>query len=206
MKLPVTRYYGSKRKLVEKIWNTLEENNLHFNSVLDLFGGTGIFSYYAKVKNKRVIYNDIFEFNCCIAKALMGTPQGIFTEEIALGLLERKRNVNYQDIIERNYQGIYYTNEENRTIDTVVQNINLLDDIIQPSAYYLLFQACLIKRPFNLFHRKNLNLRTNYTNSNFGNKVTWEKGFEELFKLFTKELNQFQFSHIDNIVFPTIQH
>lgn len=42
MLLPTTRYYGSKRRLVEQIWETLQDNNVEFDSVLDLFGGTGI--------------------------------------------------------------------------------------------------------------------------------------------------------------------
>ena len=42
MRLPVTRYYGSKRKLVDKIWEALQEQQVQFNSVLDVFGGTGI--------------------------------------------------------------------------------------------------------------------------------------------------------------------
>ena len=40
MNLPVTRYYGSKRRLLDKIWEALAVNQIEFNSVLDLFGGT----------------------------------------------------------------------------------------------------------------------------------------------------------------------
>jgi adenine-specific DNA-methyltransferase len=69
----------------------------------------------------------------------------------------------------------------------------------QASAYYVLFQSCLIKRPFNLFHRRNLNLRENHIESNFGNYVTWEKSFETLFRQFTEELNQFQFQPVPNV-------
>ena len=52
MNLPVTRYYGSKRKLTESIWSVLQERNIQFDSILDLFGGTGIISYYMHVKRK----------------------------------------------------------------------------------------------------------------------------------------------------------
>ena len=57
----------------------------------------------------------------------------------------------------------------------------------------------MIKRPFNLFHRKNLNLRTNFVKANFGNKVTWEQTFKDLFLKFTKELNEFQFEALPNV-------
>ena len=60
-------------------------------------------------------------------------------------------------------------------------------------------QTCLIKRPFNLFHRRNLNLRINHSESSFGNYVTWEKSFEQLFKQFVNELNTYQFEQLKNV-------
>lgn len=45
MKLPVTRYYGSKRRVVEEIWFALKKSRIEFDTFLDLFGGTGIVSY-----------------------------------------------------------------------------------------------------------------------------------------------------------------
>lgn len=199
MNLPVTRYYGSKRKLTESIWSVLQERNIQFDSILDLFGGTGIISYYMLVKRKRVIYNDIFLFNCKIAQALLATSRNSFTETDALNLFNRVEGRNYRRIIEQNFEGIYYTTDENRIIDTVVQNIQYLPESKQASAYYILIQSCMIKRPFNLFHRNNLNLRTNHVKSNFGNKVTWEQSFHDLFVKFTNELNMFQFTEQPNI-------
>ena len=193
MILPTTRYYGSKRKVVEKIWTALQKNHIDFNSILDLFGGTGIVSYYMAKKGKNVMYNDILSFNCEIAKARLQSPKGVFTETHALNLLERVPGRDYQTIIEDNFEGIYYPREENRLIDTVIQNIAFLDDDKRASAYYILFQSCMIKRPFNIFHRRNLNLRTAFTKANFGNKTTWEQSFESLFIKFARELNEFQF-------------
>lgn len=199
MKLPVTRYYGSKRRVVDAIWEKLQEHHIEFNSFLDLFGGTGIVSYYMLAKGKTVIYNDIFRFNCVNAKALLATPRNTMSENVALSLLIRRVNVNYNNIIERNFNGIYYTQPENRQIDTIVQNIHLLPKRQQACGYYLLNQACLIKRPFNLFHRNNLGLRLNHKVSKFGNYVTWEKSFEILFRQFIKELNTFEFEDPDRI-------
>ncbi len=199
MKLPMTRYYGSKRRLLDKIWNALCTLQIEFNSVLDLFGGTGIVSYYMAKMGKDIIYNDIFSFNCEIAKALLCSPRGIFTEEDAKLLLQKVDGRSYKNIIASNFNQIYYTAEENEIIDIVIQNIQYLDEYKKASAYYILFQSCLIKRPFNLFHRKNLNLRTNFVTARFGNKVTWEKSFNDLFIKFTKELNEYQFDILPNV-------
>ena len=199
MALPVTRYYGSKRKLVERIWEELENRHIEFQSFLDVFGGTGIMSYNMAKHGKDVVYNDIFTFNCKIAEALLASPRGVFTKQDATQLKLPIEGIEYQHFIEEIFRGIYYRDDENRTIDIVAQNILHLPQEQQASAYYVLFQSCLIKRPFNLFHRRNLNLRENHVESSFGNYVTWEKGFEALFRQFTEELNQFQFLQLPNV-------
>ncbi len=45
---------------------------------------------------------------------------------------------------------------------------------------WALFQSCISKRPYNLFHRKNLYVRTADVKRNFGNKTTWDKPFESI--------------------------
>lgn len=192
MPLPTTRYYGSKRKLVDAIWNALEENGVEFDSVLDLFGGTGIVSYFMLVQGKNVVYNDIMSFNCQIAHALMNSVPGCLSHQDIPNLFIENPNRNYLHHIEEEFDGIYYLRDENRTIDIVRQNIDYLPIEQQASALYLLFQSCLIKRPFNLFHRNNLNLRLNHKNSNFGNAVTWERSFVDLFERFLSELHRCQ--------------
>ena len=107
MKLPVTRYYGSKRRVVEKIWDALAEHHIEFDTMLDLFGGTGIVSYYMAKSGKTVVYNDILSFNCEIAKALLQSPRGVLSEMQALQLLQRMPNREYQAIIEDNFDNIY---------------------------------------------------------------------------------------------------
>lgn len=193
MKLPPTRYYGSKRRVVEKIWNKLNEEHIEFESFLDLFGGTGIVSYFMLAKGKKVSYNDIFKFNCENAKALLEAPKGTVTPDDALKMLVQDDGYQYKDVIAENYKGIYFKDEENIQIDIAIQNINRLSEYKKACGFYILNQSCLIKRPFNLFHRNNLSLRLNHTNSKFGNYVTWEKNFSELFVHFAKELNEFQF-------------
>jgi adenine-specific DNA-methyltransferase len=201
--LPVTRYYGSKRKLIKKIWEVFNELHLQFESVLDVFGGSGVFSYSSKCCNKNVTYNDIFKFNYYIGKALLSNFSSPIDHDRILNLLNEREGIVYKNIIEEKYRDVYFLDEENHLIDVAVQNIDLEfdDEFEKASAFYVLFQTCLIKRPFNLFHRKNLSLRTNHITSNFGNKKTWEKSFHELFEQFITELREVQFNNekINNI-------
>ena len=51
-KYPSTRYSGSKRRLLDWIWEHVKD--LRFDTVLDLFGGTGSVSLMFKRHGKRV--------------------------------------------------------------------------------------------------------------------------------------------------------
>jgi len=194
--LPKTRYYGSKRKLISWIWDALEKENLEFESVLDIFGGSGIFSYSAKKKGKKVSYNDIFKFNYHIGKALIENRNTIITKEDINYLLNNHSTTEYKYHVTHYFKDVYFPDEENRQIDVVCQNIlNTHNKLKQSLFFYILFQSCMIKRPFNIFHRKNLNLRTNNVHRNFGNKRTWEIPFRDLFVRFSTELNEYVFDN-----------
>ena len=78
----------------------------------------------------------------------------------------------------------------------VATNISLLNDPYKKAlAYFALFQSCIIKRPYNLFHRKNLYIRFSDVERNFGNKTTWDTPFEVHFRQFVHEANQAVFSN-----------
>lgn len=103
---------------------------------------------------------------------------------------------NYKHFISETFKDIYYTDEENQWLDMVVQNIVRLENQYKKAlAYNALFQACLVKRPFNLFHRKNLYLRFAKVSRSFGNKTTWDKPFDQHFYNFLFEVNGLVFDN-----------
>ena len=114
-----------------------------------------------------------------------------------------KSNHKYPSFIENTFEDIYYYPEENKWLDMVVSNIANMsflynDDLLrfkQALAFHSLFQACLSKRPFNLFHRKNLYLRDADVIRTFGNKKTWDKDFSELFRKYALETSTKVFSN-----------
>ena len=183
---PTTRYRGSKRKILPWIRESL--SNLEYDSVLDLFGGTGSVSYMFKRMGKQVTYNDHLQFNHLIGKALIANDNIRFPVEEIPQLFEGSSNANF---ISRNFEGLYYTDEENRQLDILLENIRKMRNgsYKQALAYYALFQACLVKRPYNLFHRANLNMRLSKVTRSFGNKTTWERSFEELMHRYILEIN-----------------
>ena len=74
----------------------------------------------------------------------------------------------------------------------VVTNIDeLIKNIYKKAiAYFALFQSCIIKRPYNLFHRKNLYIRTAKVKRSFGNKITWDTPFPVHFVRFVEQANE----------------
>jgi len=192
--LPSTRYVGSKRKIVGWIWRKI--SRLRFDSVLDAFGGTGVVGYYLKRKGKRVVYNDFLKFNYLIGLAIIENNSVRLSREDVDFILRWNDEVDYGNFIEENFRGLYYTDEENRWLDMVVANINSLKDRYKRAlAFSALVQACLVKRPFNLFHRSNLKLRLNNVKRSFGNHYTWRKPFDKLFRRFVNEYNKLVFSN-----------
>jgi len=56
--------------------------------------------------------------------------------------------------------------------------------------WFAVFQAALIKRPYNLFHRSNLYMRLAKVKRTFGNKATWEGSFADYFSRFAVEASR----------------
>lgn len=185
---PSTRYQGSKRKLLKWIWEHV--GPIPFHSALDLFSGTGSVSYLFKAQGKAVTCNDYLRSNCEIGTALVENSTHRLSETEIGFVCRRDSGLRYDDFIARTFHDIYFTEEENAWLDLACQNIPRLANRWQRAlAYAALFQACLRKRPYNLFHRRNLYMRTASVRRGFGNKATWDVPFEEQFRHFVAELN-----------------
>lgn len=186
---PSTRFQGSKLKISDWIWEAVQD--LNFDTVLDAFGGTGSIAYMCKMKGKEVTYNDVLKFNWYIGLALIENDKEQLNENDIDFVLKRHSDVKYSTFVQDTFRDIYFTEEENKWIDTVVTNIQMIESVFKKAmAYFALFQSCIIKRPFNLFHRKNLYLRFSEVERNFGNKVTWDKPFDVHFRKFIEQANQ----------------
>lgn len=184
---PTTRYQGSKRQMTEWIWENVRE--FTFDSVLDVFGGTAVVSHLFKRKGKSVTYNDYLAFNHTIGLALIENKDTFLTQDDLKLILSTSDD--YPDFIQTTFQGIFFTDEENRWLDRMVTNINrcFTDKYKKALAFTALFQACIIKRPYNLFHRANLYMRQANVQRSFGNKTTWDTPFESHFRQFVSEIN-----------------
>jgi hypothetical protein len=131
---------------------------------------------------KAVQLNDALPSSWLAGVALVENSSARLDATSARSLFERDPARAYRGTVEREFAGVFFMDDENRFIDTVAENLARLPDRFERAlASWALFQACLMKRPFNLFHRKNLELRTRDVARSFGNKATWERPFDELF-------------------------
>jgi adenine-specific DNA-methyltransferase len=174
-RFPTTRYYGSKRKLLR--WMYGHFGALRFDTVLDAFGGTGSVSLLFQAMNKHVTYHDGFRFNEDVARTVLSSDLALTRAQVELSLGAVEPTVG---IVARHFDGIFFKPDENAWLDGFIAKLGRAE--LAPPAgsllRYLIYQACLKKRPFNLFHRANLSLRTNDgVKRSFGNAATWERSF-----------------------------
>ncbi|MBI2600478.1 DNA adenine methylase [Candidatus Daviesbacteria bacterium] len=193
---PSTRYTGSKRRFLE--WIKENSDTIKFDTVLDLFGGTASVSLLFKRYGKQVSYNDFLASNQIVAKAIVEND-GITISDKDLASVFSKTQKRYPNFIQNTYKNVFFLDEENAWLDQAITNINKIDNEYKRAILMAsLFQACLAKRPFNLFHRANLYIRTNDVKRTFCNKTTWERSFEELVSRYVKEYNNAVFSNKRN--------
>ena len=191
---PSTRYQGSKSKLVDWIWDHIAD--IDFHTCLDAFGGTGVVAYRLKQAGKQVTYNDHLRFNHRFGQALIENARVTLTGNDVTHILTRQPGVAYPTFVQDTFPDIYFTDEENAWIDQTITNVNRLVDPYKRSlAFFALAQACIVKRPYNLFHRKNLYMRFADVKRSFGNKASWDKPFPDWFREFVNEANRAVFDN-----------
>ncbi len=183
---PTTRYYGSKRRLLPWIYDV--SSKISFNSVFDRFGGTASVSLLFQNMGKKVVYHDALASNTLSAHALLSI--NTLNEKDISSFFE---NIEpKKGFISQTFNDIYYSSEENQWLDGAVEKIHQLnDENLKNYCWYCLFQACLKKRPFNMFHRANYYLRTANVARKFGSLTTWNKSFLSHIDVANKEIYQF---------------
>lgn len=199
-KTPTTRYRGSKRRILPWLFENFK--TLNFDTFLDAFSGTSSVSYLCKMMGKEVTTNDILQSNYQIGIALIENNKFILNKN-DIEFLINKNGFEHPTFIKDTFKNIYYLDHENEWLDAVIHNISLLSErysgeILRKKkalAFHALFQACLSKRPYNLFHRKNLYMRTANVERNFHNKKTWDKSFDDSFTKFCREVSGKVFSN-----------
>lgn len=145
---PSTRYMGSKAKLLTEIWGVASQ--FKFNQAVDLFAGSGVVGYMFKSHGKAVVSNDYMSFSNVFAKAMLeNNTETLGADEAQELLLPRCKSDGF---VEKTFAGLYFTDDENRLIDTLRANItNIKNPHVRAIAMSALIRACFKKRPRGIF-------------------------------------------------------
>jgi len=175
---PSTRYQGSKRKLLSFLYAACR--NYEFSDVLDLYSGTSSVSLMFRSMGKSVTANDYLLYNWTTANVLLTSTNEWLNSLNLPSMIERALAPNScaGTLVRDNFKGIYFLESENEQIDWFCANLEAFPQAEADLLIYLMGQAMLMKRPYNLFHRANLDMRTKDVPRSFGNAKTWETSFQ----------------------------
>lgn len=145
---PSTRFMGSKSKLLSSIWSIASQ--FQFETMVDLFAGSGIVGYMFKAQGKMVISNDYMAMSATFAKAMIENNNVTLSQQEAEALLVPTKESDH--FVASTFKGLYYTDEENDLIDILRTNIaSIREPYKHAIAMTALIRACTKKRPRGIF-------------------------------------------------------
>lgn len=147
-RFPPTRYMGSKQRILNHIRQVASP--FRFDSVLDLFSGSGVVGYMFKTFGKQVFSNDFMAMSHIFSQAMVENNRVTLPKDVARSLLDT--GVKTDGFVSSTFGGLYFSDEENNLIDCVRANIKTLGNKYQRAiALSALIRAALKKRPRGIF-------------------------------------------------------
>lgn len=141
------RYIGNKSKLLEFINDTIEKENIEFNTFGDVFSGTGVVAEYFLNKDKDVYVNDLLFSNYVVYKALLDNEE--FKENKVKEIINEYNKINPEEIEDNyfsdNFSDNYYHYYDAKKIGYIREDIErrYLRKEINNREYYILI-SCLL--------------------------------------------------------------
>jgi adenine-specific DNA-methyltransferase len=144
---PRLRYMGSKYRLIPQLAEVFTE--IGGRTALDAFSGSGVVSYTLKCLGYEVTANDFLNFPAVIASATVANQNTqLSTNDVAAicGPATDDR-----DFIQRTFDGLYFTPEDRKFLDSAWSNIDRLASDKQALAISALVLAAARKQPRGVF-------------------------------------------------------
>lgn len=144
---PRLRYMGSKYRLVPQLAATFA--SIGGRTALDAFSGSGVVSYLLKSLGYAVTSNDFLQFPATIAAATVANQRSRLSAaevEAICGPAADDR-----DFIQRTFDGLYFTPDDRRFLDSAWSHIDLLTGSKRALATSALLLASARKQPRGVF-------------------------------------------------------
>lgn len=145
---PPTRFMGSKQNILPYLWQVASQ--FSFDSIIDLFSGSGVVSYMFKAYGKQVFSNDFMAMSATFTKAIVENNSVKLTDKDIAMLLNR--SVKTDNFVSTTFKGLYFEDDDNYLIDCIRANIKKFKDKYKRAlAICALIRAALKKRPRGIF-------------------------------------------------------
>jgi len=185
-----TRFQGSKKRVLGWLLSNIGLEDLEPGTFFDAFSGSGIVSYSFAQKGWEVTACDQLWHCGQAVEAFIGNQAQLDVNQL-LSEIDSSPIGPFQFLVSE-YEDIFFPLDELRWLARAANRISQLPPDEWAVAGWALSQSALSKRPYNLFHRANLNMRTREVKRSFGNKTTWEKPFPDHFRKFAAEALKFR--------------
>lgn len=144
MNLNNRRYIGNKFKLLPFISGVLDSEQIKFNSIADVFAGTGVISEYFLDNEKHVIINDILYANFIFYTAWLSNES--YNSKVIIELLDYYNNTN--DYVTDNYfsdtfSNTYYHYEDAKKIGSIREHLEKIKPSLSNREYSIILASLL---------------------------------------------------------------
>ena len=134
----ITKYIGSKQKLVDWIWRNTPDG---VSSVLDAFSGSAVVAYMYKSKGLRVFANDRLRYSHHAARAIIENSSTKLSEREIEKLLAV--NPKAKTFVQDNFKGIFFAKGVHALIDSLRANCDDLSGYKKDIALFALGKTCI---------------------------------------------------------------
>ena len=172
-----SNYVGSKRRLLPHILNTIEQEKVQFDSVLDAFSGSSMVSLLFKFMGKKVYSNDLLTSSAITAVCLLEMDKIPLTQDDIRFLLQNIPD-GYGTFVLDHYKGKFFTEKECKFLDRYKKNVETLCGEKFYCGMELINKATLLSIPnsnFSIYGKDLKSLRSTHD----VNKSFWDEKWRD---------------------------
>lgn len=144
---PRLRYMGSKYRLLPHLERVFAQLGGH--TAVDAFSGSGVVSYLLKAQGFQVTSNDFLNFPTVIARATVANSDTQLSPTLVDEICGPP--ADDRDFIQRTFEGLYFTPEDLRFLDSAWSHIDRLTGYERDLAVSALVLSAARKQPRGVF-------------------------------------------------------
>lgn len=139
------RYIGCKTKLVDWIFNLINEHTHDVHSFCDIFSGTGVIAHRALQRYERVVVNDFLYSNNVMYRAFFAPTD--WNEEKVHTIIDKFNSINTDKIREnyfsKNYGGRYFYHDTAKKVGYVRERLKEMRSNLTDKEYAILLASLI---------------------------------------------------------------